>query len=115
MYRWKNGQLEVFLAHPGGPFFKSKDEGHWTIPKGEYLDSQEVINVVNGYGIADQGLHKAIFSPSITDSPAVDYQDPSGNRLQSRILGLAYFDRASGRSTMICAMRTSRSTPWEFL
>jgi predicted NUDIX family NTP pyrophosphohydrolase len=27
--------LEVFIAHPGGPFFAHKDEGHWTIPKGE--------------------------------------------------------------------------------
>jgi predicted NUDIX family NTP pyrophosphohydrolase len=27
--------LEVLLAHPGGPFFTRRDEGHWTIPKGE--------------------------------------------------------------------------------
>src|SRR6266567_5882368 len=35
MYRFKNGRLEIFLAHPGGPFFARKDAGHWTIPKGE--------------------------------------------------------------------------------
>jgi predicted NUDIX family NTP pyrophosphohydrolase len=36
MYRRaKDGSLEVFLAHPGGPFFKKKDAGVWTIPKGE--------------------------------------------------------------------------------
>ena len=35
VYRWKDGGLEVLIAHPGGPFFISKDEGHWTIPKGE--------------------------------------------------------------------------------
>ena len=29
------GGLEVLLAHPGGPFFARRDEGHWTIPKGE--------------------------------------------------------------------------------
>ncbi len=34
MYRWKNGELEYFLAHLGGPFFARKDEGHWTLPKG---------------------------------------------------------------------------------
>src|SRR6185503_6380080 len=33
MYRMREGQLEVFLAHPGGPLFKNKDEGHWSIPK----------------------------------------------------------------------------------
>ncbi|HYV26413.1 MAG TPA: NUDIX domain-containing protein [Candidatus Eisenbacteria bacterium] len=35
MYRVRNGEIEVFLAHPGGPFFQKKDDGHWTIPKGE--------------------------------------------------------------------------------
>jgi predicted NUDIX family NTP pyrophosphohydrolase len=35
MYRVRDGQLQVFLAHPGGPFFQNKDEGVWTIPKGE--------------------------------------------------------------------------------
>lgn len=32
--RTAEGGLEVFLAHPGGPFWKNKDEGAWTIPKG---------------------------------------------------------------------------------
>ena len=35
MYRKKGKEMEVFLAHPGGPFFKKKDKGAWTIPKGE--------------------------------------------------------------------------------
>lgn len=34
MYRLREGRVEVFLAHPGGPFFARKDDGHWTIPKG---------------------------------------------------------------------------------
>lgn len=34
MYRVKENNLEVFLVHPGGPYFKNKDEGWWTIPKG---------------------------------------------------------------------------------
>ncbi len=36
MYRYRDGILEVFLAHPGGPFWARKDLGAWTIPKGEY-------------------------------------------------------------------------------
>lgn len=40
MYRVLGGQLQVFLAHPGGPLFARKDEGHWSIPKGE-LDGNE--------------------------------------------------------------------------
>jgi len=35
MYRVRDNQVEVFLAHPGGPFFAQKDDGHWSIPKGE--------------------------------------------------------------------------------
>jgi predicted NUDIX family NTP pyrophosphohydrolase len=35
MYRQRGG-LEVLLVHPGGPFWKSKDDGAWTIPKGEF-------------------------------------------------------------------------------
>jgi len=35
MYRIKDGRIEVLLAHPGGPFFAKKDDGAWSIPKGE--------------------------------------------------------------------------------
>lgn len=42
MYRRK-GELEVFLVHPGGPFWKKKDAGAWTIPKGEYLDGEPAL------------------------------------------------------------------------
>ena len=43
MYRIQNGQLEVLLAHPGGPFFTHKDEGHWTIPKGEIEPGEDYL------------------------------------------------------------------------
>lgn len=36
LYRRLGGELEVFLVHPGGPFWKSRDLGAWSIPKGEY-------------------------------------------------------------------------------
>ncbi len=35
MYRIKDGAIQVLLVHPGGPFFQKKDEGAWSIPKGE--------------------------------------------------------------------------------
>src|SRR5213078_887949 len=40
LYRFFNQDLEFFLVHPGGPFFKNKDDGHWTIPKGEPNDGE---------------------------------------------------------------------------
>ncbi|MBI4002535.1 MAG: NUDIX domain-containing protein [Nitrospira defluvii] len=36
LYRLRGAVVEVFLVHPGGPFWAKKDEGAWSIPKGEY-------------------------------------------------------------------------------
>ncbi len=43
MYRFREAQLQVFLAHPGGPFFQYKDNGHWTIPKGELAPGEDLL------------------------------------------------------------------------
>jgi predicted NUDIX family NTP pyrophosphohydrolase len=40
MYRRRNRHLEVFLVHPGGPFWAKKDLGAWSISKGEYADGE---------------------------------------------------------------------------
>jgi predicted NUDIX family NTP pyrophosphohydrolase len=36
MYRSRKGEIEVFLVHPGGPLWAKKDQGAWTLPKGEH-------------------------------------------------------------------------------
>ncbi len=41
MYRRRNSELEVFLVHPGGPFWAKKDLGAWSIPKGEYAEGEQ--------------------------------------------------------------------------
>ncbi len=41
LYRKQSNVLQVFLVHPGGPFFKNKDAGAWSIPKGEFLDNED--------------------------------------------------------------------------
>jgi predicted NUDIX family NTP pyrophosphohydrolase len=41
LYRRTNQQPEFFLVHPGGPFWKGKDKGAWSIPKGEYPEDEE--------------------------------------------------------------------------
>jgi predicted NUDIX family NTP pyrophosphohydrolase len=43
MFRRRDGQLEVLLVHPGGPFFAKKDEGAWTIPKGEAAPDEDLL------------------------------------------------------------------------
>ena len=40
LYRW-DGELEVFLVHPGGPFWAKKDAGAWSLPKGEFAEGQD--------------------------------------------------------------------------
>jgi predicted NUDIX family NTP pyrophosphohydrolase len=40
MYRRRGGALELLLVHPGGPFWAKKDDGAWSIPKGEYDDGE---------------------------------------------------------------------------
>ncbi|MFQ5584022.1 MAG: NUDIX domain-containing protein [Calditrichia bacterium] len=44
MYRWKGNRMEVFLVHPGGPFFAKKDHGTWSIPKGELEEGEDFLD-----------------------------------------------------------------------
>jgi predicted NUDIX family NTP pyrophosphohydrolase len=41
LYRTINGFIEVFLVHPGGPFWARKDAGVWSIPKGEFSEGED--------------------------------------------------------------------------
>lgn len=41
MYRLEKKRLKLFIVHPGGPFWKNKDLGAWSIPKGEYDENED--------------------------------------------------------------------------
>jgi predicted NUDIX family NTP pyrophosphohydrolase len=41
MFRKRESTLQLFLVHPGGPFWRNKDAGAWSIPKGEYKDGED--------------------------------------------------------------------------
>lgn len=43
LYRTQHSAIEVFLVHPGGPFWTKKDEGAWTIPKGEIGEGEDAL------------------------------------------------------------------------
>jgi predicted NUDIX family NTP pyrophosphohydrolase len=43
LYKTTTTGLMVFLVHPGGPFYKNKDDGVWSIPKGEFLDDEDAL------------------------------------------------------------------------
>ncbi len=43
LFRRLDGRLELFLAHPGGPFWRGRDLGAWTIPKGGVAPGEELL------------------------------------------------------------------------
>jgi predicted NUDIX family NTP pyrophosphohydrolase len=56
MYRFGASGLELFLAHPGGPFFQNRDAGVWSIPKGVPNDGEELIAAAEREFFEEVGL-----------------------------------------------------------
>ena len=56
MYRRRN-TLELFLVHPGGPFWAKKDLGAWTIPKGEYTAAEDPLSAAQREFEEETGFH----------------------------------------------------------
>ena len=98
--------VEVFLAHPGGPFFKNKDEGSWTIPKGEIPEGEEPFAAALREFEEETGLRidpasKFIDLGSVRQKGgklvqawAVDGDCPEGHRLKSNTLKIEWPPRS---------------------
>jgi predicted NUDIX family NTP pyrophosphohydrolase len=56
MYRRQADGFEVFLVHPGGPFWAKKDLGAWSVPKGEYLPGEDPLTVARREFEEETGL-----------------------------------------------------------
>jgi predicted NUDIX family NTP pyrophosphohydrolase len=59
MYRRRPGGVEVFLVHPGGPFWAKKDAGAWSIPKGEYLPGDDPLQAARREFVEETGMEPA--------------------------------------------------------
>jgi predicted NUDIX family NTP pyrophosphohydrolase len=59
MYRRRPGAVEVFLVHPGGPFWAKKDAGAWSIPKGEYLPGDDPLEAARREFVEETGMEPA--------------------------------------------------------
>jgi predicted NUDIX family NTP pyrophosphohydrolase len=106
MYRQRGPVLEVLLAHPGGPFFKNKDDGHWTIPKGEIESQEESLSTAirefrEEIGIDIDPSAKLIDLGSIRQKGgkavsawAVEGDFPAGHRLRSNVFKLEWPPRS---------------------
>jgi predicted NUDIX family NTP pyrophosphohydrolase len=57
LYRRQSGALELFLAHPGGPFWKARDAGAWTIPKGLAEAGEDLLAAACREFEEETGLH----------------------------------------------------------
>jgi predicted NUDIX family NTP pyrophosphohydrolase len=57
IYRRRNDRIEVFLVHPGGPFWQNKDAGAWSIPKGEFAPSEDPLEVAQRELHEETGFH----------------------------------------------------------
>jgi predicted NUDIX family NTP pyrophosphohydrolase len=58
-YRWRGDELEVFLVHPGGPFWAKKDDGVWSIPKGEIAPDEAPLAAARREFAEETGLEAA--------------------------------------------------------
>lgn len=59
LYRIRDDKLEVLLVHPGGPFFRNKDAGSWSIPKGETDGDEDLLAVARRELEEETGLKPA--------------------------------------------------------
>lgn len=55
-WRRRAGGLEIFLVHPGGPFWAKKDEGAWSIPKGEIAEGEDPLAAARREFLEETGL-----------------------------------------------------------
>jgi predicted NUDIX family NTP pyrophosphohydrolase len=73
LFRRTASGIEVLLAHPGGPFWKHKDEGAWSIPKGEYGDQEDPLAAAKREFAEETGV-----TPSGDFIPLGEVRQPGG-------------------------------------
>src|SRR5260370_42703929 len=57
--RSPDGQMQVLLVHPGGPIWAKRDIGAWTLPKGEYKESEDAIEAAKRAFVEETGFKVA--------------------------------------------------------
>jgi predicted NUDIX family NTP pyrophosphohydrolase len=77
LHRRTTAGREVLIAHMGGPFWARKDEGAWSIPKGEFEDGEQVL------AVALREFTEEIGSPPPPGTPVElgEFRQPSGKRI----------------------------------
>ena len=81
---------------------------HYQNAQGQWVESQEVIEPFSGGAIARQGRYQVIFANNLISAGSIDQQTPDGKRIRSNVLGLRYFDSATGSSALIAQVKDSQ-------
>jgi len=103
MFRRRNGGIEVFLVHPGGPLFRKRDEGVWGIPKGLLEDGEE------GDG-------------ALLEAARREFREETGFAIQEPLMPLGSVRQKSGKEVHAWAFEAdvdpaamaSNRFPWEW-
>ena len=74
LHRVRAGIVEVFLVHPGGPLWKNKDAGAWSIPKGEFADGDDALAAARR-----------------------EFEEETGTRIEGRFVALAPVRQRGGK------------------
>ena len=77
LFRFANSKLEVFLVHPGGPFWINKDLNSWSVPKGEFADDEEPLEAARREFEEETG----IALPEADFIPLVPVSQKSGKQI----------------------------------
>lgn len=81
LYRLIDNLPEIFLIHPGGPFWKNKDEGVWSIPKGEVADDEKAL-----------------------DAAIREFEEETGTKLSGEFIALTPVKQKSGKMVYAWAL-----------
>jgi predicted NUDIX family NTP pyrophosphohydrolase len=80
IYRKKNGKSQVFLVHPGGPFWENKDLNSWSIPKGEIENEEDLKNTAlrefkeeTGIVLTDEDKEKIFYLGEVKSKNKIVY------------------------------------------
>jgi predicted NUDIX family NTP pyrophosphohydrolase len=92
-YRNSGAQLEIFLIHPGGPFWTKKDDGAWSIPKGEFTPDEDPLT-------AAQREFREETSLTVTGpfTPLTPVKQSGGKIIHAWAVEAAHLDPAAIRS-----------------
>jgi predicted NUDIX family NTP pyrophosphohydrolase len=85
LYRFQKDGVEVFLVHPGGPFWANKDKGSWSVPKGEYNDDEDALKAAQR-----------------------EFQEETGLSIQGNFIELGEVRQPSGKRVMVWALENDQ-------